>query len=96
VDWKFLHKVLNCFGFDEGVIKIINQLVSTVSSSVMVNGGSSNFFKPSRGLRQGDPISPILFAILAEGLGRYISKLVSSGTLSGLCPSSDRITCSHE
>ena len=71
-------------------------LVSSASFSVLVNGSPSSFFKVSRGLRQGDPISPILFIILAECLGRFIDGLVHKGDFVGLYPSSLDLVCSHQ
>ena len=70
VDWNFLFTVLQAFGLDAQVCKLISQLVSSPSLFVLVNGNPSPFFSPSRGLRQGDPISPVLFVIMAECLGR--------------------------
>lgn len=96
MDWELLSKILQAFGFDQGVVKLIMQLVTMVSSFVTVNGGSSPFSRPSRGLRQGDPISPILFAIMAESLGRFINNLVIQGEIFGLQPSCTRLKCSHE
>ena len=66
VDWTFLGSVLQAFGFDQDVHKLISQLISTSLLAIMVNGSPSNFFKPLRDLRQGDPFSPILFIIMAE------------------------------
>ena len=74
VDWGCLKAILQAFGFDDQVCKIIFQLVSTPSLTILVNGAPSNFFFPSRGLRQGDPISPVLFIILAECIGRLIQR----------------------
>ena len=61
-----------------------------------MNGSPSSFFKASRGLRQGDPISPILFVILAECLGRFFDMLVLNGDFVGLNPSSSALVCSHQ
>lgn len=48
--------------------------VSTVSFSFLVNGQLSDSLRPSRGLRQGDPLSLYLFLLCAEGLGALINK----------------------
>ncbi len=96
VDWSLLGKVLSTFGFDSKVCKIISQLVSTSSLAVLVNGVPSNFFKPSRGLRQGDPLSPILFIILAECLGRIIDCRKREACIKGILPSSNCIPFTHQ
>lgn len=95
-DWGFLLKVLVAFGFSNRVIRLIWQLISIVSMVFIVNGSPSHFFKNARGLRQGDPISPILFTIMAESLGRFIQKQVGNGSLKGLKPSSTSLICSHQ
>ena len=95
VDWSFLLKILAAFGFDLKVVGLIHQLISTSSIVVLVNGSSSPFFYPSRGLRQGDPLSPILFVIMADCLGRHIGDLVNRGVLKGLQPSSHPLVYSH-
>lgn len=96
VEWSFLGKVLGAFGFGVRFIKLIDQLISTPSFSVIVNGVPSNFFKTSRGIRQEDHISPILFIILDECLGRFINNSISLGFLCSISPSFGFRACTHE
>nr|GEV17433.1 reverse transcriptase [Tanacetum cinerariifolium] len=62
----------------------IHACLTTYELEFMVNGDSVAVIKPKRGLRQGDPISPYLFIIVADVLSRQISKALTLGTLSGI------------
>jgi hypothetical protein len=61
----------------------IAHCIFSVRFSVLVNDTPTIFFSSSRGMRQGDPLSPLLFVIVMEVLGKMISAVVSGGLLSG-------------
>eukprot|EP00253_Pinus_taeda_P028496 PITA_28496 len=86
VNWNYLEAVLAAFGFDHQWINWILALIKYSSFSILVNGSPSETFTPSRGIRQGDPLSPFLFVILMEGLSRLILKAKVEGNLRGLHP----------
>jgi len=67
---SFLFEVLKNFGFNSNFIAWVTTCISTPSIAPLVNGRPTSFFKSSRGLRQGCPLSPLLYIILAETLGR--------------------------
>ena len=59
-------------------------LVSTVSYSTLINGEPHGYIKPSRGLRQGDPLSPYLFLLCAEGLHSLLQRVKNVGDIHGV------------
>ncbi|CAL1410909.1 unnamed protein product [Linum trigynum] len=84
VDWSFLEAVMTKLGFNERWIHLIMECVTTVSFSLLVNGHKTEWFKPTRGLRQGDPISPYLFLLVAEGLSGLISVAEREKKITGI------------
>ena len=66
---------MRALGFSETWCTRVMKCVTTVSFFVRVNGVFSEIFKPSRGIRQGDPISPYLFLLCAEGLSSMIKNI---------------------
>ena len=84
VEWVCLAKIMEKLGFDSRWRSLIMRCVTTVSYSFRINGKISNSIQPSRGLRQGDPLSPYLFLIVAEGLSALIKKSMEEGVLEGI------------
>ena len=70
-------------GFGSRWLTWIKWCISTASFSVLINGSHAGFFPSSRGLRQGDPLSPYLFVIGMEALSCMINQAVDGNYLSG-------------
>jgi len=71
-------------GFSDQWVKWIMMCVETVDYFVLVNGNVTSQIIPGRGLRQGDPLSPYLFIICAEGLYALIRKAEVRGEINGV------------
>jgi mannosylglycoprotein endo-beta-mannosidase len=76
--------MLEVRGFDPVWINWIRQVVVGGSLGIMVNGEESAYFKPGKGLRQGDPLSLFLFNLVGDGLSRMLRKSVDTGLVTGL------------
>jgi hypothetical protein len=72
VEWSYLRAIMAKLGFTDHWINLIMKCVNSVTFSVKVNGHYSDTFKPSRGIRQGDPLSPYLFLLCGEGLSSML------------------------
>ncbi|MCI07590.1 LINE-1 reverse transcriptase like, partial [Trifolium medium] len=83
VNWNFLEYMLVRMGFAEGWRRWIRACVFQSSMSVLVNGSPTADFCVGKGLRQGDPLSPFLFLIVAEGLSGLMSKAVDNKRFHG-------------
>lgn len=83
VDWKYLDDVMCKMGFPVLWRKWIKDCVTTATASVLVNGSPTDEFSLQRGLRQGDPLSPFLFLLAAEGLSVMMKSMVANNIFSG-------------
>jgi len=79
VIWDFLNSCLHYFGFPDITIKLIMHCVSSSTFSILWNENKLPPFKPSYGLRQGDPLSPYLFILCMEKLSIAINNAVLHG-----------------
>ena len=74
LEWSFITKTLKHYNFGPSLIAWITTFYSDISSTVLNNGWSAEFFHLSRGVRQGCPLSPYLFILCAEVLSSAIRK----------------------
>ncbi|CAN1162622.1 Putative ribonuclease H protein At1g65750 [Linum perenne] len=79
VRWSFVIDTLVAMNFPASFIAVIDQCISTPTFQVQWNGGCSESFTPSRGLRQGCPLSPYLFTLCLERLSSLIQDSVRTG-----------------
>ncbi|CAA7020262.1 unnamed protein product [Microthlaspi erraticum] len=84
VEWSFLKALMLKMGFAEKWVSWIMSCISSVSYQVLLNWEAKGHIQPSRGLRQGDPLSPFLFIILTEALIAQIRGAEEEGRLTGL------------
>ena len=83
LNWQFLMKVMRKMGFGSKWLGWMWSCISTAKFSVLVDGVPTGFFPSSRGLRQGDLLSPYLFVMGMEVLSNLIRRAVEGGFLSG-------------
>jgi ribonuclease HI len=84
VNHNFLFEVMKKFGFDESFVNWIRACIGSPWIAPMVNGRVTSFFKASRGLRQGCPLSPLLYAIQASVLSYQLENARICSNLKGL------------
>ena len=78
LEWEFIKAILTRLGFHPKWIGWVMECISTMSYSVLINGSLEGKIYPSRGIRQGDPLSPYIFIICIEFLGRELVKQVEN------------------
>lgn len=83
LEWSFIDETLRMLNLPYNICSILYHCISTVSVSINWNGENSQSFHSSRGIRQGDPISPYLFIPALERLSHRINDLVNLGVWKG-------------
>ena len=81
VEWSSLDAILHIRGFDANWRSWISNILSTGKTAILLNGVPGRWITCHRGLRQGDPLSPFLFIIVADVLQRLIRQASMNGDL---------------
>ena len=83
VEWDFLKSLMRKMGFCIRWINLMMECIKTVSYSILVNREPNGLIQSSRGIQQGDPLSPFLFLLCTEGLHGLIKKAARAGDSRG-------------
>ena len=89
VNWTFIRLILIQIGIPLVGVNWILGCISSTNFAVLVNGSPSSFFSASRGIRQGCPLSPLLFILVIEGLSLLIEDAKRNGVIKGINISSN-------
>ena len=89
VEHEVILQVLHHKGFDSKWIAWVREILSSGTSSVLLNGIPGKQFKCKCGVRQGDPLSPLLFVIAADLLQSVVNQMMAQGSLTLPIPSHD-------
>ncbi|OAY66433.1 LINE-1 retrotransposable element ORF2 protein [Ananas comosus] len=92
VHWPFLFSILRWWGFDNKWCGWMEQCVCNAKVAILVNGEPTNWIKTKRGVRQGDPLSPFLFLLVAECLAKMTNVATANNLLKGIGPSDESRT----
>jgi hypothetical protein len=84
IDWDLLRMILIQVGFGIQMTKWIMSCVTSPTYVVLINGETTDFFRSGRGLRQGCPLSPLLFIMVMEGLSLLLKKSKEENNISGI------------
>ncbi|XP_071699108.1 uncharacterized protein [Rutidosis leptorrhynchoides] len=95
LSWDFLLDMMSRMGFGSRWRRWILACLKSASISILVNGSPTNEFLIERGVRQGDPLSPFLFLIAAEGLNFLVKKVCGVGLFRGVEIGKDKVKLSH-
>ena len=82
-------------GFGDKWRMWIKGCISTANFSIMINGKPKGLFGASRGLRQGCPLSPFLFTLVADMLGRLMDKAYEQEVIKGFTVGREAVHVSH-
>nr|CAD1817805.1 unnamed protein product [Ananas comosus var. bracteatus] len=83
LNWDFIDTMLQNYGFPDKLRKMINWCIRTVRFSVLTDNENGKWFQPSRGIRQGCPLSPYIFILASNALSLFLKEAALCGSLNG-------------
>jgi hypothetical protein len=84
LSWEFIWRTLVEIKLPEKMVNVIMHAITSVETNVKWNGARGEFFRPHRGIRQGDPISPYLFVLCMDKLSHLIMHAINVGDWRGI------------
>lgn len=84
VDWGFLLDLLRTRGFGPKWLGCISTILNSSKASILINGSLCGYVRYQRGLRQGDPLSPLLFVLVVDVLCTMFDNALNSQILIGV------------
>lgn len=94
INWDFVLNTLEALEFPSHFRKLVSQCITTTRFSVSVNGELCGYFKGTKGLRQGDPLSPYLFVIALEVFSQMLNVKFRAGDI-GYHPNTADLEVTH-
>ena len=84
VEWLYMAKLMKKMGFCEAWVKLMMGCISIATYSILINGEPQGNIVPTRGLRQGDPLSPYLFLLCTKAFHGLLKKVEDMGEIKGV------------
>lgn len=95
LEWGFIHDTLLKVNLHKDLVKLLMSFISTTSTLVLFNGGNLEPFYPSRGMQQGGPLSPYIFILCMEALGKMVEEKCREKVWKPIKTSRNGIAFSH-
>ena len=95
MEWSFPRQMMLKLEFDGRWVNLATETVCTASYSILINGEPRGFVQPSRGIKQGDPLSPYLFLLCAKGLSGMIRRAMENREIHGVLSCPNEACISH-